>query len=189
MITKDKIISKILASEGGYVFDDADSGKETYRGISRRFHPEWKGWKTVDLYKPLKTNQLIKSDSLEKDIISFYDTNYFKSVKGDEIKSDMIRTHLFDMAVNAGIKTSIKLLQNAICDVFDIKIDVDGLLGKISLSYINNVDKMEELEKAFIQKRISYYESIVKTHPKNLKFLKGWLNRIKNTTAFVETNK
>ena len=189
MISKEKLILKILESEGGYVFDKDDSGKETYRGISRRFHPEWKGWKIVDLYKPLKTNQIIKSTSLENEIIKFYDDNYYKAVKGDEIKDDMIRAHIFDMAINAGIKTSIKILQKSISDVYDIKIDVDGIIGKVTLSYTNNDDKLEDLRKQIIIERENYYKSIVKQHPKNLKFLDGWLTRIKNTSNFVEKNK
>ncbi|HBF18469.1 MAG TPA: hypothetical protein DDW81_00145 [Cryomorphaceae bacterium] len=38
--------------EGGYVNDPSDYGRETYRGISRRWHPYWEGWKIVDEVRP-----------------------------------------------------------------------------------------------------------------------------------------
>ena len=34
--------------EGGYSFDPDDAGGETYKGISRRFNPQWSGWKIID---------------------------------------------------------------------------------------------------------------------------------------------
>ena len=44
-------LQKTLAHEGEYVNDPVDSGKETYRGISRTNHGDWKGWSIIDQYK------------------------------------------------------------------------------------------------------------------------------------------
>ena len=40
-------LQKTLAHEGEYVNDPVDSGKETYRGISRANHGNWKGWSII----------------------------------------------------------------------------------------------------------------------------------------------
>ena len=42
-----KAYDKTMGHEGGYVHDPDDAGGETYKGISRRYHPGWEGWKVV----------------------------------------------------------------------------------------------------------------------------------------------
>ena len=44
----EKALLKTSAHEGGYVNDPTDRGGETYRGISRKFYPDWPGWEVVD---------------------------------------------------------------------------------------------------------------------------------------------
>lgn len=39
---------EVMGNEGGYANNPADSGGETYKGIARKFHPAWPGWKMVD---------------------------------------------------------------------------------------------------------------------------------------------
>lgn len=38
----------LIKHEGGYVNDPDDKGGETYKGIARKFNPDWKGWKIID---------------------------------------------------------------------------------------------------------------------------------------------
>ena len=46
-----KAYALTAAYEGGYVDDPEDAGGETYRGISRRYHPSWQGWQIIDTLK------------------------------------------------------------------------------------------------------------------------------------------
>ena len=39
------------AAEGGYSNNPKDKGGETYRGIARKYWPDWAGWIIVDEYK------------------------------------------------------------------------------------------------------------------------------------------
>lgn len=188
MIKKEAIISKTLETEGYYVNDPSDSGGETYCGIARNSNPNWKGWKIVDAHKPLKWNQKIQDSELEQLVIEIYDTKYYQPIKADRIDSDMIRTHLYDMGVNAGTGAAVKLLQKAINMVYGISIAVDGAIGNITLTYTNNKAKLNELVNEFINQRRLYYQDLVKRNPTNQKFLKGWLNRVDITTEFVERN-
>lgn len=188
MITKEAIISKTLETEGGYANVVGDAGGETYCGIARNANPKWEGWKIVDKYKPLKWNQKIQDSELEQLVIDVYDTKYYQPIKADRIDSDMIRTHLYDMGVNAGTGAAVKLLQKAINKVYGVTIATDGVIGNITLTYTNNKAKLNELVNEFINQRRIYYQDLVKRKPTNQKFLKGWLNRVDITTEFVERN-
>lgn len=189
MINKEAIISKTLETEGGYVNDPSDSGGETYCGIARNSNPNWKGWKIVDAHKPLKWNQKIQDSELEQLVIDIYDTKYYQPIKADKIDSDMIRTHLYDMGVNAGTGAAVKLLQKAINMVYGVTIAADGAIGNITLTYTNNKAKLNELVNEFINQRRIYYRNLVTVKPSNKKFLQGWLNRVEITTKFVEKSK
>ena len=46
-------LQKTLAHEGFYSNDPDDLGKETYKGISRIFHPKWNGWTIIDSFNKL----------------------------------------------------------------------------------------------------------------------------------------
>ena len=50
-----KAINPVLVSEGGYVDDPDDRGGETVRGISRKHHPDWRGWIQVDGIKEARS--------------------------------------------------------------------------------------------------------------------------------------
>lgn len=185
MIKKEAIISKTLEIEGFYVNDPKDAGGETYCGIARNANPKWEGWKIVDAHKPLKWNQKIQDAELDRLVIEVYDTKYYQPIKADKIDSDMIRVHLYDMAVNAGTGAAVKLLHKSINKVYGIAIAVDGGIGSITLTYTNNKAKLNELVNEFINQRKMYYQDIVKSRPSNQKFLQGWLNRVEITTNFV----
>lgn len=188
MIRKEGIISKTLETEGGYANVVGDAGGETYCGIVRNANPNWQGWKIVDKYKPLKWNQKIQNSELEQLVIEIYDSKYYQPIKADKINSDMIRTHLYDMVVNAGTGGAVKILQKAINKVYGISIAVDGAIGNITLTYANNKAKLNELVNEFINQRRIYYQDLANRKPTNQKFLKGWLNRVDITTDFVERN-
>ena len=49
---------KTNINEGGFVDDPSDSGGMTYAGVSRKWFPNWEGWKIVDAHKPLHRNQI-----------------------------------------------------------------------------------------------------------------------------------
>lgn len=189
MITKEAIISKTLETEGGYANVVGDAGGETYCGIARNSNPNWQGWKIVDKHKPLKWNQKIQDSELERLVIDIYDSKYYQPIKADKIDSDMIRTHLYDMGVNAGTCAAVKLLQKAINKVYGVTIATDGAIGNITLTYTNNKAKLNELVNEFINQRRIYYRNLVTVKPSNKKFLQGWLNRVEITTKFVEKSK
>ena len=97
--------------EGGWVNDDADSGKETYKGISRVYQKSWAGWKIIDSYKK-KSNfpKNLESDKTLQELVKkCYRENYWTPIWGDKINNQNVANDLYDTAVNMGVGTSIKL--------------------------------------------------------------------------------
>jgi lysozyme family protein len=156
-------IAKTLQWEGGYSNDPADRGGITYRGISRKYHPNWQGWAVVDRVKP-KRNAIIPE--LEDDVILFYKKNYWDKIRLDEVCNDSIAGFVFDWYVNSG-NSGIKSLQRA------LGLQDDGIVGAKTIHAINNTD-MAMLKTA----RTNFFKSIARTNPSQERFLKGWLNRV-----------
>ena len=149
-----KAIGKILKFEGEYVNDKNDSGGETKFGISKKAYPN------LDI-KNLTINQA-------KEI---YKKDYWNKIKGGNIKSQKIAGLLFDTAVNMGIRPTIKITQKC------LNVKVDGILGKITLKALNEIDE-EKFIYCFKYQRIKRYVEIVKRNKKNRKFFFGWIKRV-----------
>lgn len=111
-----KAIEKILLSEGGYSHDPNDSGGETYKGISRKFWPDWSGWRLVDQHKAdTEFPKVLSKDVYLQDlVVSFYKKNFWDKIGGDFIDSQSVAGLLVDSAVNEGITPAIKRAQEIV---------------------------------------------------------------------------
>ena len=110
LINFDEIIELTLEHEGGYVHDPTDLGGETNYGIAKRFYPD------VDI------KNLTKEQA--KDI---YKRDYWDKNKVDEMPNDL-KHIFFDMCVNQGRGTAVKILQRTINGKGG-KLTVDGGFG------------------------------------------------------------
>lgn len=169
MADYEKAIRFTLKWEGGYVNDGSDRGKETYRGISRYFNPDWDGWDILDNIPNKRYNQ--QFPQLEDEVKAFYKEHYWHEINADKICNDKIAAFIFDWYVNSG-NNAIKKVQKI------TKQKQDGVLGNVTLYAINNYNG--GLYEPLKMERISYYKSIVKNNPSQAKFLKGWLNRVES---------
>ena len=133
----------------------------------------------------MKYNQKIDDSELNNLVYDVYTKLYYTPMKINMINDLMISAHLFCHGVNAGNSAAIKLLQKSINSVYNVSIAVDGKIGAQTLKYANG-DKVKELINEFINRRISFYESIVNNNPSQKKFLKGWINRVNGTTETVK---
>lgn len=105
---------KTAGNEGGYANVSNDTGGETYAGISRKWFPNWPGWKIVDKCKPLKHNEKIKNTELESMVRQFYKMEFWNKVGGDFIGDQLTAERLYDFGVNAGQGRSITQIQEAL---------------------------------------------------------------------------
>lgn len=149
----EKFIPIIFKNEGILSDNVNDKGGLTKYGISQTAYPN------------LDIKNLTKSDA---ELI--YKRDYYDSCKIDKIDNELLALHVFDMAVNAGVSRSIKLLQKLMV------ISADGIIGRDTINTANAGDWAN----GFILARKNYYKQIATG--RNIAFLKGWINRITNTT-------
>ena len=156
---------KMIHNEGGYVLHEVegDRGGQTYAGIAKNFHPTWEGWIYIDK-KDFNSPQLLNAVS------DFYNRQFWRPIRGNDIQQQAVAEALFDFSVNAGIRTASKLAQ--------IVVDAapDGIIGAKSIAKINDADPEKFLLK-FALAKVARYAEICRKNPSQKKFLLGWVNR------------
>lgn len=165
-------LQKTLTHEGEYANDPDDLGKETYKGISRANHNNWSGWATIDKYKNKSgfTIVLDKDVELQKQVELFYLYEFWLPIKADQIQNQTTADSIFDFSVNAGITTSVLLVQSI------IGTKADGIVGEQTLKKLNSLD-FGYFQPAFTVAKITHYISIIQKRPTNKKYLYGWIIR------------
>lgn len=158
----------MLPHEGAYSDVSGDAGGKTNFGITQitlddlnRKHPEWELPKQVE-------------DLTEEQAKIGYRAYWFF----DNVESQRVASKVFDMGVNMGPNTAIRLLQEAILECGGL-VTVDGKWGHQTLDAVNASDEMKLLD-ALCVKSASHYEAIVYKNNSQEKFLKGWLRRAKD---------
>jgi len=137
----------------------ADRGGLTYAGISRKFHPDWEGWKHIDAGSTPST-QLVRD---------FYHVEYWMPIHGDRIKDQRIAEALFSQFANMG-SNAIKLAQSVL-GVAD-----DGKLGPKTLEAINAYDPDRFLDQLCIA-MVAKYHAIGMSDKSQREWWPGWFAR------------
>ena len=153
MKTFNEIIEQVLEHEGGYVHDPKDLGGETKYGITKRFYPE------------LNIKELTKEKAKQ-----IYKDDYWDKNRIEEVPQELWYIY-FDMCVNMGRRTAVKILQRA-ANSKGRRIDVDGGMGPATLRAIKGVEA--ERVRAY---RVKYYSDLITKKPEQEKFYYGWYKR------------
>lgn len=167
------------ALEGGYVNDRTDRGGETFNGISRNNFPNWGGWKIIDSYKgrsgfPMILERVGALQDLHK---QFFYKEFWKKIKGDYLPYD-IAIKVYDMAVNLGVKTAVKILQRATNVIRKTQITTDGIIGNQTINAVQDCREDVLLKLLNILQGMRYVNIIESNHSQK-KFINGWIaNRI-----------
>ena len=148
-----EIIEKVLEHEGGYVNDPKDLGGETKYGITKRFYPD------VDI-KNLTVEQA-------KEI---YKKDYWDRNRVESLPQNLWHIY-FDMCVNMGKRTAVKVLQRAAVNKGK-DIEVDGGLGPMTIGALKGV----ELDRVRAY-RVKFYVDLITDKPEQEKFFLGWFRR------------
>lgn len=145
----------------GVVVNLADGQGRTRWGIGEHSHPSL----PPDFYtKPAK-------ESLN-DAIQLYRTNEWKEMWGEKITDDPLAASLFSFCVNSGTQRTIRMLQDC------IGVLPDGLMGPITIKNVNAYNPMI-LTDALRAAQEDYYRDCVTNQPTDIRFLDGWLARVK----------
>ena len=153
MKTFNEIIEQVLEHEGGYVNDPNDLGGETKYGITKRFYPEL----NIKELTEEKAKQIYKDDYWDKNRVESLPQNLW---------------HIyFDMCVNMGKRTAVKVLQRAAVNKGK-DIEVDGGLGPMTIGALKGV----ELDRVRAY-RVKFYVDLITSKPEQEKFFLGWFRR------------
>ena len=148
-----EIIEKVLEHEGGYVNDPKDLGGETKYGITKRFYPD------------LNIKELTIEQAKE-----IYKSDYWDKNKVESLPQNLWHIY-FDMCVNMGKRTAVKVLQRAAVNKGK-NIEVDGGLGPMTIKALSGVEL--DRVRAF---RVKYYVDLITARPEQEKFYLGWFRR------------
>lgn len=160
-----------LGHEGGYTNHPNDPGGATNFGIIQRELDRWNG-AHPELDFPDDVKHLSQDQA-----VAIYRVNYWR---WDDIAAPALAIKLFDIGVNCGTGTAIKLLQKAVNAFVKPPLPVDGQLGRATLKAVNS-QPPADLMRALCQIQRDYYHAIVDRKPSQIVFLKGWLNRAART--------
>ena len=160
-----RCLEVVLKSEGGYSNHPADSGGATMKGITQKEYDISRA-KQGDGFQDVR---LISDEELW----DIYYTLYWMPMNLDIINDDDLVLQVYDMGINAGPRTAIKLLQRL------VGVQDDGYLGpqtnKAIKEYNGNI--LEDYKK----RRKLFYVTLKQSKPELKPFLLGWLARVDNT--------
>ena len=139
--------------------------KGTKYGIAARYFPD------LD----------IKNLTIEQAKEIYY-KSFWKPMNLEGINDELLVLHVFDHGVNAGKKTSIRMLQRI------IEVKDDGVCGSkttiaantlvLRQKVIEGYGLLRTLCDYFIYERRRYYANLTMRRPVTKKYLSGWYNRV-----------
>ncbi len=178
-------------NEGGYHngtgANAADRGGETFKGIARKAHPNWEGWREIDSLKgkPGFPTTALNDPKIETMVHSFYKINFWDVNRLDRIHNQAICNEMFDTGVNMGVKTAAIFLQKAINllnrNQTNYKnLTEDGVIGDVTLVTINSLTVKDQGYVFDLLNLLqgSRYLSIIERDETQEVFMRGWLQRV-----------
>jgi len=161
--TIDRVLNGIIASEGGFSNDPVDHGGATNYGITLNTLRAQDGYEgaTIDTLKSLDV-------SVAKQI---YTQHYIKPYV--ILSNPIVFKFLVNSAVQHGVSGANRIIQRA------LGLRIDGVLGKETQGkLLCNEASPTQFLAALVAARLRYYTAIVDRDPSQLKFMKGWANRV-----------
>lgn len=183
-VTMENVIDAVIKHEGGYVNDPSDLGGETKYGITKN---------TAQLYRRLwekhgfDGNMRELSYNLAFDIyrVGFWDASYCNELHDIH---PLLAFHMFDCAVNMGVKHPVMHLQRLL-NVFNRggrdypDLSVDGAIGPATIrtlarfAELRGRDGLKNIIYGLLSMQYFRYVDITEKRPENEKFTNGWINR------------
>lgn len=175
----DECVNIVVGFEGGYSDHPQDRGGKTKYGITE-------ATLNAAFSAGLVSHNNIKELSVDEAKI-IYKANYWDKCKCDSLPKPLDLC-VFDTAVNCGVGTSSKFLQETINKTVGANIlAMDGIIGAMTLGAVEGWLSRYKADCAFpilflcnlfIDCRLQYYSNIVAKNGSQIVFLRGWLNRI-----------
>jgi len=156
-----KALNYTLKWEGGWSDDPDDPGGATMYGITFEEARQF-GIKTKDELRNIKPEQ----------VEAIYRAGYWRF---GGLASQQAATKLFDIAVNMGLKTSVRMTQGVLNEL-GAALQEDGCWGPKTEACVNATEP-GKLVALLCEVSAQHYRDIVAHRPTSAKFLHGWLRR------------
>ena len=167
--TFSRALTHVLQMEGGYGDDPFDPGGPTNKGITLRVFAEWTG-ATVDAASFASLKDALKHIP-DGTVSAIYDARYWKPASCASLPPALALFH-FDAAVNHGVGTANRILQEA------LGVAVDGEIGP---------ETQAACVRAKLPTLLERYAALRRARYRALKhfwrFGRGWLARVDTTLS------
>lgn len=151
----------ILKWEGGFVNDPIDKGGATNKGVTigtfRQFYGKGA---TVEQLKCITDEQWLH----------IFKAGYWDRWKADCITNQSVANILVDWVWASGV-WGIKIPQRV------LGVTEDGIVGEKTIAALNAQNPVDFFAKIKTE-RIKFVDDIVRRNPEQVRFIKGWKNRI-----------
>jgi lysozyme family protein len=158
----DKAVTFTYVDEAGNDDDPVDSGGRTSDGITQREFNAWCALNNTPIQDiwavPWETKKQIYK-------IQYWDPYCDKLPGGVDYL-------FFDTFVNSGLHEAALILQRTVGVV------ADGHIGVVTLGAAAKIDNLGDFVQRFCDDHQHVYSLIIQAHPKYVKFINGWTNRI-----------
>ena len=181
-----KAYALTMGHEGIYSNNPKDNGGETYKGIARKFHPTWAGWKIIDGQKSFSGfpgNLKSVAHVLEPLVQAFYKKEFWDVNRLDQVIHQAIANEMFDTAVNCGyvvaanfLQRSLNLLNRNGRNYPDLA--VDGKIGPVTLGVLNRHPSPNNVLKCLNGFQFHWYVMITESNKTQEEFFNGWIERV-----------
>lgn len=151
-------VERLLKLEGGLAAHDDDRGGVTKYGISQRAHPT------------LSIEALTEAQAR-----AIYQRDYWVPLW--EKLDQAVANKLFEMAVHLGQSAAVRLTQQALRELGDREITIDGRFGPQTLQAMR-LTPGPALLRAMRTTLADHYVDLIRNDPTQLAFLKGWMRRV-----------
>jgi lysozyme family protein len=160
-------LAHVLTMEGGYSDDPYDPGGPTNFGITLKVYAAYTG-RTLEATSRARLKDELRAIRPET-VRAIYRARYWGPAECASLAPGLALFH-FDAAVNHGVGTAIRSLQEA------VHVEADGEIGPITRSALRASDPRDVIARyAAIRKR--RYRAL----PHFWRFGRGWLNRVAAT--------
>lgn len=165
----ERALAHVLEMEGGYSDDPHDPGGPTNKGITIAVYARWIGVELDDRNRTRLVQQLKRiPDAMVREI---YATRYWLPASCEAMPPALALMH-FDTAVNHGVGTAIRMLQQVVAT------EVDGEIGPATRAAISAKPLRDTLV-SYAELRRERYRAL----PHFWRFGKGWLRRVDTSLA------
>ena len=175
----------VMVHEGGYADHPNDKGGETYKGIARKRHPHWGGWKIIDKYKGLPNFEkaLEEDRALQTLVVTFYKNTFWDTLGLNDVNNQEIAVELYDTGVNMGPGIAGRFLQTALNvsnrngrDYKDLT--KDGKIGPLTIRALNNHERQKDVLKVLNVLQGARYIDLMENDPTQEIFFRSWFSRV-----------